>query len=490
MVLDSGETFWVRWYPSAPGAKPYPDWHAFGSPIWEGGDPDDFVGPGALREPLIWRGKTYPAPPGQHFRGLPEWFADGLPSALRSIDPMDDLCGQVVIDPRGGMCVGGEAIISGEVPIVNLIVEKTTQSILTSNVNVLPIGEGVAYRLTATEPVTINGLSDPINGRLICLANVGNHLISLAHQALGPDPQFRILTIDQVACRLYPGFESWLQYDGESSRWREMNTVPLVSMKADLITHTGTEPSVLRSFDPDGHVLTKKADEPTGMKWQPPAGAQGQDWFYWCPGSYGDVPVERWSVAGYGTGGLIANIDFPANTLVAMPLPRPRGGTIDRVAIQVQAVPGAGANVVMLGLYSNVGGGRLFPTSRLDMSGDLDVSSLGTVEWELDSPLTVAAGDVLWCVLLSSDGCSITAVTSEVVHSGPFPGLGFKDPTRVNPGIGWTVGFDPSGMGDNQWPYDDGLPGSFPELPGLDGTAVLEVGENAAAPAIFVHWSG
>ena len=71
----------IRWFPCAPGAKPFPGWHAFGSPVWEDRRTrDEFIGPGVLFAGQEWRGKRYPAPPGEHFHGDLEDFLLGLRS--------------------------------------------------------------------------------------------------------------------------------------------------------------------------------------------------------------------------------------------------------------------------------------------------------------------------------------------------------------------------------------------------------------------------
>jgi hypothetical protein len=115
ILRDSAEKTWIRVYPSAPGAKAYPGWHAFGSPVWE----SDFPVPdgiGVYPHPFPWRGKRYPAPPGQHFRGLPEWYQFGLPSADLSVPPITDTCTAPAISPIGGVLIGGASWPATPVP--------------------------------------------------------------------------------------------------------------------------------------------------------------------------------------------------------------------------------------------------------------------------------------------------------------------------------------------------------------------------------------
>ncbi|MGH3526753.1 MAG: hypothetical protein ACRDQ6_05510 [Pseudonocardiaceae bacterium] len=73
---------------------------------------------GCYPSPLIWRGKRYPAPPGQHYRGLPDWFQHGLPLADRATPPIPDTCAATAISPVGGVLIGGQAWPA--VPVVGL----------------------------------------------------------------------------------------------------------------------------------------------------------------------------------------------------------------------------------------------------------------------------------------------------------------------------------------------------------------------------------
>lgn len=107
MVRDSGVTTWLRWYPSAPGALAFPEFHAFGDPVWDSDFPEP-DGVGCLPEPLIWRPKRYPAPPGQHWHGPLDWFAHGLPSVPAESPPGTDICGVPAIMSRGGVQLAGE----------------------------------------------------------------------------------------------------------------------------------------------------------------------------------------------------------------------------------------------------------------------------------------------------------------------------------------------------------------------------------------------
>jgi len=79
---DNEETAEIRWYKCAEGAKPFPDFHAFGNPVWEP-FPDEWTqGPGVESELLSWKAKDIDAPPGQEYHGELSWYQTGIPQAV------------------------------------------------------------------------------------------------------------------------------------------------------------------------------------------------------------------------------------------------------------------------------------------------------------------------------------------------------------------------------------------------------------------------
>lgn len=71
----------IKWKPCKPGAKAFPGWHSYGSPVWEPHPEDWTSGPGIETGPLTYHnGKGY-VPPGQEFHGPKEWFETGIPSS-------------------------------------------------------------------------------------------------------------------------------------------------------------------------------------------------------------------------------------------------------------------------------------------------------------------------------------------------------------------------------------------------------------------------
>lgn len=79
---DNDEQVEIRWYKCAEGAKPFPHFHAFGSPMWEPHPEEWTKGPGVDAEPLTWASSVFPAPPGQEYHGELSWYQKGIPQAV------------------------------------------------------------------------------------------------------------------------------------------------------------------------------------------------------------------------------------------------------------------------------------------------------------------------------------------------------------------------------------------------------------------------
>jgi len=72
----------LRWFLCADGAKVFPGWNAFASPVWEP-FPDDWKkGPGIFSPLLNWSKNHIPCPPGLEFHGEEDWFENGIPSEV------------------------------------------------------------------------------------------------------------------------------------------------------------------------------------------------------------------------------------------------------------------------------------------------------------------------------------------------------------------------------------------------------------------------
>lgn len=487
-LLRNGDPVWVRWYPTAPEAKPLGLWTAFGSSVWEIMRDATLDGRGEPFEGHLWRSSKFTPPPGVESHGEEEWWMEGVPDSAINAEPMTELCHTPVADSRGGILLGGSSEINQEEIDVSLYVQKSTVSTLTGSVADLDMGDGTAYRLASSGPITIDGMNPVANGRIVIIDNVGDYLIRFRHGNAGATAAHRFLAIDQDSIRVYPGYAGQFQYDGTSERWRELATVPFVREKGDLLTFGTDAPARLPVSPTEGHVLRAKPSAPVGMDWGPPSAPNVGDWWHWQPGAIAGVPAQRWAVAGLGVGDIAANEAMSPDCLLALPLPRPRGGTIDKIGIKIHAVSSDPGAVISLGLYSNLADGIAFPAARLAQAVDIDASVAGAVEITLDPAITLSPGALVWAVFLGSGFADVGVIASATVPNGLYPILGSGGPANEGIGIGWTVGWDSSGMGPGEWSYSDGLPATFPISVSGIGVRVWGTG-NPPAPAIHFHFS-
>jgi hypothetical protein len=307
-IVIGGEEIWVRWYRAAPGAKPLPFPTFMGSAVWITDYDDD-------EPPLGMQGPTPPGrgkvpsryqhmpgvmagtPPGQHWHGNPDWFLNGLPADQLSDGPCVEWCGRPLMTEDGCTCssgtddiIGGQSFVliadespagdddmtQGAIVPYNFIIDKVTPALISTSQNDYLLGTGGAFRLSASAAVDITGFAGGLANRLVLLENVGVFTISLPHQNVGSLAANRIIAIDGVACRLYPNYSTWMQYDVVSARWRELNDVPFISQKGDLLAHSATGPMRLGS-GLDGTVLVSDSTATAGIAWQaaPPSAFVG-----------------------------------------------------------------------------------------------------------------------------------------------------------------------------------------------------------------------
>jgi len=496
---DSGERVWLRWYPTVPEAKPLGLWTWSGDPVWESGGHEWTEGPGIDLPPNEWRRKRYPAPPGQHYHGQPEWFETGLPYAERAVTIPTASCGRPtvwgdggievggdggmdggsILLGTGGIEVGGDGLMSrGESPIVSLIVSKTTLAIGDPTVDDLPLGDGTCYRLTESAASDITGLDDGANGRLVVLENVGSHLVRIMHQDGASAAENRVITIDLVAIRLYPGMAAWLQYDGTSERWREIATVPFVSEKGDLLTHSGTRPARIAVSGNDGYVLTEDSAQDVGIKWAPPFVLKPL--YCYFPALISSESYGRWVVAGHFSGALHGDQIFHPNQMYAVPIPVPCKRVLDTAALKLVIVPPmTGANV-RVGIYDSSPLGA-YPGTLLRDLGTVfqGFPGPGDQELDVDPPLELAADAVYWAVILSDVQWEGPATCSiALAQQTGFALVQFGSAGDLNEAYGWLADQD----------FDDGLPASWPDPDDVGGGVPLILDTDVSAPAVWLHF--
>lgn len=100
----------ARWYFCAPGALPFPSWHAFGSPVWDTEHPTvTTLGFDATSPRVYDRGRRTNASDGTRFAGPIEFFQQGcmFPQNLpRGSSGTPVVC----LDRPEGLALGGQAV--------------------------------------------------------------------------------------------------------------------------------------------------------------------------------------------------------------------------------------------------------------------------------------------------------------------------------------------------------------------------------------------
>jgi len=340
-------------------------------------------------DPLLWRRKAYPAPPGPHYHGKPEWFRDGLPTSELNQQPAPDFCGVPFISPKSGGVMGGYATMWPETHPVNFNLDKTTVPLDSATLNNFPLEVGACFRLIPIATTALTGLQNGDNGRMIILENVGDHPLYCLHNNPASDPGNRFICLDGFSTRISPNYAGWFQYDGSSEKWREINTVPLVREKGDLLKHTLTTAVRLPAPEDPGLLLTTDPEEETGLKWAPNAAASqgGPDLnFYRQFGSerYGG---EHWYVTTYGDLSNTGPSPPPENKLVAVPWISPQAGTLEKIGMYCSTA-GSNSHKTLCGIYDSISTKDLYPKTLLassaEFSGDQGGEQSTTIDLDVD----------------------------------------------------------------------------------------------------------
>jgi hypothetical protein len=115
MFANDGTPVTIRWYFCAPGARPFPALHAFGSTVWEY--------PESLRPSLgesdftlTWDKGHNPGYPGLRFQGAISWFQEGIPPDVQVLPFTQTLCGRPTVWANGGIEFDGAALVAYYVP--------------------------------------------------------------------------------------------------------------------------------------------------------------------------------------------------------------------------------------------------------------------------------------------------------------------------------------------------------------------------------------
>ena len=167
---------------------------------------------------------------------------------------------------------------------------------------------------------------------------------------------------------------------------------------------------------------------------------------------------DRWYCAGIDNATVLTTGAPTANVLRAMPFPKYRQRTLDRIAINVTTLTAGNAR---LGIYAD--DGNCYPGSRILDAGAVDTGTTGVKALTISQVLTPG---LYWLVLVSNAASTIRALSV----GGAIPILGLANDLSTAPGVGWSVAFTYAA-----------LPATFP----ADAAAITAV----PIPAIFVRFS-
>lgn len=158
------------------------------------------------------------------------------------------------------------------------------------------------------------------------------------------------------------------------------------------------------------------------------AAARGGTW-----GNFHNVgaTLDRRYCAGQLTGTL-ATQALTANTIVALPYYSGRGGTIDRLGVNVSTL-GASSSI-RCAIYNVTSDSNLYPSSLVIDGGAISSASTGVKEATISQALS--ADTLYWfCV-----NCNATAPTlSSQAQAGVMDFMGLSA-SYTQPSVGWSVG--------------------------------------------------
>lgn len=169
--------------------------------------------------------------------------------------------------------------------------------------------------------------------------------------------------------------------------------------------------------------------------WATPAGgggASGKDDQYYR--QVGTSPLERYYIAGMGNGIALTTGAPTVNVLRAFPFFSTRGGTLDRIAIQVTTLIASG--VARLGIYQATSDTNLYPSARIVDAGTVSTATTGMKTITINVPLT--ANTLYWLVHLAGPGA---ATLRCMAMAGCAAIFGASNVLATAAGVGISVAF-------------------------------------------------
>lgn len=181
LIAGSDETFTVRWYRAAPGAKVYPFPHAFASSVW-----DDSVtlgrreGVGEFKHGHVWSpNRVYPFD-GQCDVPNPDWLLHGLPQSVYDSGPPATLCchtlaacdhGVIAFNGQGvratAMPSAGAFAVSGSATTARVIVTGCESGVIPMTLHAAITSAGVCTFLAGITATLTYGTDVPFGNRWI-----------------------------------------------------------------------------------------------------------------------------------------------------------------------------------------------------------------------------------------------------------------------------------------------------------------------------------
>lgn len=415
-----------------------------------------------------------------------------VPFGAAGVGAIVELVESDTMDPVGGVQYYEFTYLPADATFNNVVINNSLSfgifilTNITNNVTLDVTGKSkLAIGNSANR--TINGFSGGVPGQILIIWNTGAFALTLAHLA----GNIRVpLAVNYV---VWPSDGVLLQYDGTSWRFdhptlrvRQSTGSPSTYALRDLLIDTGL-------------VYTDNADGSGTLAVDSGAlGAGARDFFYRQVARAGAVgssvggvgspsSFKRYQVAGLYGAQVTSNVSFGPYVMFAMPLPRPRGGTIGEVGIYVDVAASIGTKLCAAAIYSNIDDTDPYPNALLADLGVVDISTTGKKFFPDGLPLVLVPGKLYWMCLWPSslfDGRSINSAGS--LDFGAWGHLGFEDIDEMTAQVGWKFGNSQTGAG-LAWDYDVAA-GVWPSPMTDDGNALVTLDiENL--PAIFIFYS-
>lgn len=208
------------------------------------------------------------------------------------------------------------------------------------------------------------------------------------------------------------------------------------------VCDTDQEAQNLANLDPASLVVSRASDKiwkasaagaPVEKGSAAGGGATKDNHYY---KQVGTSPLERWYVAGMSNATALTTGSPAINTLIAIPFVAPRGGSVDRLGVEVTTLNATG--VMRVGIYSATSDTNLYPSALVTGSdpAQLTATTAGVKAHTFGTPLVITAGTLYWFAYTA--GTAAVAIRALAV-GGMEPILGVGATIGAAPGVGLSV---------------------------------------------------